>query len=144
MQVLPGRPTIVLDAAHNPHAAVALAGALATMGFHPQTYAVFAALADKDVEGIARLLAGTIDRWFEGTLKGPRAQAADALRARLVDAGVAAAAIEVHADVASALAAARSRAGEADRIVVFGSFLTLAAAREALAASGTTPGAVLA
>ena len=121
MQVLPGRPTLVLDAAHNPHAAAALASALSTMGFHPETYAVFAALADKDVEGIARALAGT-SRWFIGALAGARAQTAESLRTRLTAAGVAAEAIEVHTDIAHALAAARSRAGEADRIVVFGSF----------------------
>jgi dihydrofolate synthase/folylpolyglutamate synthase len=140
MQVLPGRPTLVLDAAHNPHAAAALASALSTMGFHPETYAVFAALADKDVEGIAQALAGTFSRWFIGTLAGARAQTAESLRARLIAAGVAADAIEVHTDIAHALAAARSRAGEADRIVAFGSFLTLAAARAALAQSNATPG----
>ena len=110
------------------------------MGFHPETGAVFAALADKDVEGIARAVAGTFSRWFVATLPGPRAQAADGLRDRLVAAGVPAAAIEVHADVAAALAAARARASEADRIVIFGSFLTLAAAREALASSRALPG----
>jgi dihydrofolate synthase/folylpolyglutamate synthase len=56
------------------------------------------------------------------------------LRARLIASGVAPQAIETAPDIAAALAAARARAGEADRIVVFGSFLTLAAARAALAA----------
>src|SRR6185436_8556201 len=44
-QVLPGRPTRVLDVAHNPHAARALADALGSMGYHPRTLAVFAMLA---------------------------------------------------------------------------------------------------
>jgi dihydrofolate synthase/folylpolyglutamate synthase len=48
-QVLPGRPTIVLDVAHNPHAARSLAATLASMGRFPRTIAVFGILADKDV-----------------------------------------------------------------------------------------------
>src|SRR6185312_1098112 len=42
LQSLPGRPSIVLDVAHNPHAARALAGALGDMGFFENTFAVFA------------------------------------------------------------------------------------------------------
>ena len=48
-QVLPGRPAIVLDVAHNPHAARALAATLGTMGYFPETLAVFGMLADKDI-----------------------------------------------------------------------------------------------
>ena len=53
-QVLPGRPAIVLDVAHNPHAARALAATLGAMGFFPATVAVFGILADKDVRGVDR------------------------------------------------------------------------------------------
>ncbi|MBS0321229.1 MAG: bifunctional tetrahydrofolate synthase/dihydrofolate synthase [Proteobacteria bacterium] len=134
MQVLPGRPTIVLDAAHNPHAAMALASALGTMGYHPQTFAVFAALADKDVDGIARAMAPRIDRWFVGALAGPRADPVRAQAARLRAAGIDGNVIATAPDVAAALAGARALATEADRIVIFGSFLTLAAARAALGA----------
>jgi dihydrofolate synthase / folylpolyglutamate synthase len=45
----------------------------------------------------------------------------------LVASGVAASAVRIFPDIASAYVAARDRAGEADRIVVFGSFLTVAA-----------------
>jgi dihydrofolate synthase/folylpolyglutamate synthase len=50
------------------------------------------------------------------------------LCAELERSGVAPAAIRRCEDVAAALAAAREQAGEADRIIVFGSFLTVAAA----------------
>ncbi|THA33436.1 bifunctional folylpolyglutamate synthase/dihydrofolate synthase, partial [Streptomyces sp. A1136] len=40
-QVLPGQPLVILDVAHNPHAAAVLAQNLDNMGFHPYTYAVF-------------------------------------------------------------------------------------------------------
>ena len=131
-QVLPGRPAIVLDVAHNPHAARALAATLGTMGYFPATLAVFGMLADKDVRGVIDAVAARVDRWFVATLPGPRGATAEAIRAELARAGIAASAIRACADVASALAAAREAAGEADRIVAFGSFLTVAAALAAV------------
>jgi len=142
-QVLPGRPTIVLDVAHNPQAARALGTALGAMGFHPTTTAVLAMLADKDVDGVIAALRERIDRWEVATLPGPRGATAEALRERLLASGVAAGAIRAHDDVARAYEAAAAAAAEADRIVVFGSFLTVAAAmargRPASAPAGTRP-----
>src|SRR4029450_10599817 len=48
-QIVPGRPTLVLDVAHNPHSVAALAANLDAMGFFPRTHAVFGAMADKDL-----------------------------------------------------------------------------------------------
>ena len=127
-QVLPGRPTIVLDVAHNPHAARALAEALGEMGYHPRTTAVFGMLADKDIDGVIAAIGSRVDRWHVATLPGPRGASGDELARRLGAAGVAAAAIRAFPDVASAHRAAVDDATEADRIVVFGSFLTVAAA----------------
>jgi dihydrofolate synthase/folylpolyglutamate synthase len=130
-QVLPGRPTVVLDVAHNPHAARAFAEALGTMGYHPRTTAVFGMLADKDVDGVIAAVGSRIDRWHVATLPGPRGASGDALQARLGAAGVAAPAIRVFPDIAAAFRAAVDGATETDRIVVFGSFLTVAAAMAA-------------
>jgi dihydrofolate synthase/folylpolyglutamate synthase len=127
-QVLPGRPTVVLDVAHNPHAAGALAATLRTMGYHRETRAVFGMLADKDIAGVVAAMRALVDRWYVATLPGPRGASAAAIAATLADAGVAPAAIRVHDDVAAALHAAREGIDEADRIVIFGSFLTVAAA----------------
>ena len=126
--VLPGRPTIVLDVAHNPHAARALASCLGSMGFHPQTHAVVGMLADKDVDGVIAVLRERVDRWHVASLPGARGASADQLRDRLVAAGVDETAIVTHSDVERAYEAAAAAAGEADRIIVFGSFLTVAAA----------------
>src|SRR5205823_5384172 len=63
-QVLPGRPMIVLDVAHNPHAARVLAASLGAMGFHPETYAVFGMYADKDIESVINAVKSRIDRWY--------------------------------------------------------------------------------
>jgi dihydrofolate synthase/folylpolyglutamate synthase len=97
------------------------------MGFHPETRAVFGVLADKDVDGIVDALRDLVDRWYVATLPGPRGASADAVGAALVAAGVEPASIRAYDDVAAADAAAREGAGEADRIVVFGSFLTVGA-----------------
>ncbi len=134
-QVLPGRPTIVLDVAHNPQAAQALAATLGEMGFHPRTFAVFAALRDKDVEGVVRAMAARVDRWFAAASPGARGIASDALRERIQRGGVPPGSIDESADVAAAFAKARDAATEADRIVVFGSFVTVAAVVAALAGS---------
>jgi dihydrofolate synthase/folylpolyglutamate synthase len=135
-QVLPGRPAVVLDVAHNPHAARMLAATLGAMGHFPRTIAVFGMLADKDVAGVIAAVAPRIDRWHATTLPGPRGASAAKLGALLEGAGIAAAAIRRFDDVASALAAARVEAGETDRIVVFGSFLTVAAALAAARPQG--------
>ncbi len=132
-EVLPGRPTTVLDVAHNPHAARALAATLGSMGFHPETIAVCAMLADKDMAGVAAALAPRIDRWFIAGLAGARGCGSQRLHDALLTAGVPPAAIRSFDTVAQAFGAARDAAGEADRIVVFGSFHTVAAAREFLA-----------
>jgi dihydrofolate synthase/folylpolyglutamate synthase len=128
LQVLAGRPVTVLDVAHNPQAAAALADSLASMGFHPQTWAVFAIMADKDIGSVIAALLPRVDRWYVASLPPPRGATAEDLRLRLEAAGVASAAIREFDDPGSAYRAAREAVAEADRIIVFGSFLTVAAA----------------
>ncbi len=128
LQVLPGRPVTVLDVAHNPQAAAALSDGLASMGFHPRTWAVFGIMADKDIDSVIAALLPRVDRWYIASLPPPRGATALDLRLRLEAAGVAPADIRDFADPASAYRAAREAVAEADRIIVFGSFLTVAAA----------------
>jgi dihydrofolate synthase/folylpolyglutamate synthase len=125
MQVLPGRPTIVLDVAHNPHAARALDDALGGMAFHPNTYAVFSMLRDKDIDRVITTLAHRIDHWFIAGLTGERGLSAAAMAERFAGLGLSAR-VTMTFDVASAYAAARERATPDDRILVFGSFHTVA------------------
>ncbi len=126
-QVLPGRPTTVLDVAHNPQAARAFAATLGDMGFHPRTIAVFAMLADKDIDGVVAAVAPRVDAWFVAPLPGPRGASAVRIAHAIEDAGVSAQSIHTFGDVQQAFAAAQERANEADRIAAFGSFLTVAA-----------------
>ena len=124
-QVLPGSPVVVLDVAHNPQAAGVLARNLSEMGFFPNTYAVFGMLRDKDIVGVCRALGGRVSTWYAATLGGPRgassAMVVDAIR----NSGAGGAVIECDAP-RSGYAAACNRAEEGARIVVFGSFYTVA------------------
>jgi len=130
-QVVPGRPLRVLDVAHNTQAARALADNLGAMGFHPETRAVFGIMADKDIDDVIGALLPRVDSWLVATLPPPRGASATLLRERLEAAGVAPAAIREFDDPVAAYRAARGASAEADRIVVFGSFQTVAAALSA-------------
>ena len=139
-QVLAGRPAVVLDVGHNPHAAAHLAANLDNMGFFPYTFAVFGMLADKDIDATISHLRSRVDHWLCVDLSGPRGSSAADLAARLRKAGVvpgegvdAERTISCFASPREAFSAAQERAGENDRIVVFGSFLTVA---DVLAARG--------
>jgi dihydrofolate synthase/folylpolyglutamate synthase len=128
-QVLAGRPTIVLDVAHNPHAAAALASNLDQMGFHPYTYAVFGAMSDKDIDGILKALGERVDHWIVCALPSARSATVEQLQGALQASGFrgdAEHSLSTAADPAAAYAQATGRAGENDRIVVFGSFYTVA------------------
>jgi dihydrofolate synthase/folylpolyglutamate synthase len=124
-QMLPGRPSVILDVAHNPQAARNLAANLADSGFAPDTHAVFGALRDKDLAGVVRAVSPRITRWHLATLGGPRGASAEQLAEVLAAVGVKAP-CDLHATPALAFDAARGQAGEADKIAVFGSFLTVA------------------
>jgi len=138
-QILPGQPAVILDVAHNPHAAAVLAQNLDSMGFHPYTHAIFGMLADKDVDGVVAKLGDRVDNWHCVSLPGPRGLDANDLAARVERTirqrrppDEPQAAVIAHPDAAQALAAVHGQAGENDRIVVFGSFLTVAAVLKAL------------
>jgi dihydrofolate synthase/folylpolyglutamate synthase len=119
-QVLPGRPQVILDVAHNVEAAQTLARNLAASGYAPETIAVCGMLRDKDIAGALRALAPRVTRWHLASLPGPRGATADELAVNL-----GAAAVERFSSPEAAFKAATARASEGDKIVVFGSFLTV-------------------
>ncbi|PPT75344.1 bifunctional tetrahydrofolate synthase/dihydrofolate synthase [Xanthomonas arboricola pv. populi] len=121
---------VLLDVGHNPQAARALADALGAQAHAGSTHAIYAALADKDVLGVVEAVAVQVDHWTLAGLDGARGQSAQALQARLQ--GSAAAQAACHADVAGALRAVLARATPGDRVLVFGSFHTVADALNAL------------
>ncbi|HEX6297708.1 MAG TPA: bifunctional tetrahydrofolate synthase/dihydrofolate synthase [Burkholderiales bacterium] len=123
-QVLPGRPQVILDVAHNVEAAGTLADNLAASAFAPETIAVCGMLRDKDIAGVLREMAPRITRWHLASLPGQRGATAEILESKLAE-GNARKPVSKHGSVSEAFAAALESAGENDKIVVFGSFLTV-------------------
>ncbi len=125
-QIVPGQPTLVLDVAHNPHAVAALALNLDQMGFFQSTHAVFGCMADKDLDAIITRMAHLVDHWHFTDL--PSSRAAKALDLQRLHAALCLATpgdVATHTSPQIALAQAVLRAGPTDRIIVFGSFLTV-------------------
>ena len=128
----------ILDVAHNPAAARSLAAQLAARQVSGRTIAVCGVLGDKDVEGIVKELQGAFDAWVIVGLQGARALPPDVLAERVGQVGVKVQAVA--ADVSAGCLAARELAQNGDRIVVFGSFLTVGPALALLSGgSGFSP-----
>jgi dihydrofolate synthase/folylpolyglutamate synthase len=125
LQRLGASPEVVADVAHNPQGARSLA---AWLEANPRpTVAVFSALADKDIEAVVAILRPHVAAWHLGPITdaGPRGLSVGELEGRVRAAG--ATAVSAHASLAEALAAACAAAGPAGRVLVFGSFHTVAA-----------------
>ncbi len=123
-QFVPGRPQLILDVAHNPHAARTLAQNLT--GLPPaRTFAVFAMLKDKDIVGVVHALDVQVDVWCVAGIDAPRGATASELEQVLRQTPVRGEVIAA-ASIAGALQEASNRAGENDRIIAFGSFYTVA------------------
>jgi dihydrofolate synthase/folylpolyglutamate synthase len=123
-QIIGRQPLQVLDVAHNPHAARALAANLADLPPGGRVIAVCAMLADKDVAAVIQALKAHIQHWHVAGLDMPRGLDAASLANLLKGADCA---CEQHTSVAQAWRAACVEAGPADTIVAFGSFHTVAA-----------------
>ena len=142
--VLPGRcqtlvtkhGTIVLDVAHNPAAAGRLASALADTRNEGRTHILFAMLADKRVEQFADILAAQVDGdWWLPQLQVQRAAAAVDVAA-LLAAKEQAGNVHLMPSVEDALAQGLARMDPRDRLVVTGSFYTVAEAMHSLLQRG--------
>jgi len=122
-QVLAGKPTIVMDVAHNPHASATLAQSLDKMGYHPYTFAIFGAMADKDIDGVLKPMMDLVDYWYCTDLSTARAAKGIDLAKQIRLLGKEA---EVFSGAGSAYQIALDNAGDGDRVVIFGSFYTVA------------------
>ena len=101
----------------------------ATWAIFPYTYAVFGAMGDKDIEGIVNQVKGEVDHWNVTALPTPRAASTATLAASLREAGVIDgpdSSVTQFETPAAAFQDAIKRASENDRILVFGSFYTVA------------------
>ncbi|HEU4731827.1 MAG TPA: cyanophycin synthetase [Kofleriaceae bacterium] len=130
---LPGVPRVILDGAHNPHGAAALAEALRERGDRPVL--VIAVSADKDVAAIAAAIAPAVRAVIATRYQQDRAMDPAQLAA-VFHAGAAGMAVGSAPDLAAALAAA---AGHRETIVIAGSLFLVGEARTLLLGAPTDP-----
>jgi dihydrofolate synthase/folylpolyglutamate synthase len=126
-QVIPGPVQMILDVAHNPHGARRLAEALGDRPCRGQTHCVIGLLDDKDAGGVVKALSAEVDHWYPAGLDTDRGLASGALVSRIEDL-LDADRLHPCDTVGEAIQAARHAAREGDRIVVCGSFHTVAQA----------------
>lgn len=138
-QVLPGRPVVVLDVAHNPHAAKALVDSLTAMKMRGKTIAVFSMLRDKDIGGVIDTVKSQIDHWCVAQLDSLRAAPVEVIERHLREAGASPRTTRCET-IAAAYARACGMATEDDKILAFGSFYTVAAVMRASSARGGLTG----
>jgi dihydrofolate synthase/folylpolyglutamate synthase len=131
LEVVGHGPTVVLDGAHNPAGAEALAEALGEFFRWERLHVVLAVSANKDVEGVVRPLAAIADV-VQATRNDSVRSAEPEDVARVVRAA-GSATVEVSPSVADALGAARAAAGPGDLVLVAGSLFTVGDAKRALA-----------
>lgn len=126
-QILADNPLVIVDVAHNEQSAGALRDLLHDQPVAGKTLAVIGMLSDKAVSEVLQTLSAEVDCWFSAGLSVTRGLPAK---------NMAQAVREMHADVklsasdsvAEACATARAEASKSDRIIVFGSFYTVAEA----------------
>ena len=120
LQLLGIAPTVIVDAAHNPHGAAALAQALEDSFDFDEWGVVLGILSDKDAAGIVSVLAPAAAHVFATAPESDRASDADAIADLVEQAGHRA---TVHPSLAEAADAAREWAASSDRraVVIAGS-----------------------
>ncbi len=136
---LPGRfqqvgesPRLILDVAHNPHAAGYLAGKLSDLPRQGgKVRAVIGMLLDKDIAGTLDCLKPQVDVWYCAPLEGPRGADVAALTEHLPEAFS-------FTNVVSAWKQAMQDAESQDIVIVCGSFHTVAHVMAALDTGNTS------
>ena len=131
LEVVGHEPAIVLDGAHNPAGAEALAVALGEFFRWERLHVVLAVSANKDVEGVVRPIAANADVVY--ATRNDSARSAEPEEVARVARAASSATVEVSPSVADAIAAARAAAGPGDLVLVTGSLFTVGDAKRVLA-----------
>lgn len=124
-QIVGENPLLILDVAHNPHAAAYLASRLAALPKNGKVRAVVGMLSDKDIGGTLNHLKPLVDEWYCAPLEGPRGATAEQLAEHLDH-------CRQFTDVADAWRQAMAVSAKQDIVIVCGSFHTVAHVMEAL------------
>ncbi|MBK4765055.1 MAG: bifunctional tetrahydrofolate synthase/dihydrofolate synthase [Pantoea sp. Brub] len=118
-QIINQHPKIILDVAHNPHAANYLAARLISLRKIGKIHAIVGMLKDKDIQGTLCALEMQVDYWYCITLNCPRGAKGDQLSTYLVKS-------QVFSDIKNAWQTALKKLNTQDILLVFGSFYTVA------------------
>jgi dihydrofolate synthase/folylpolyglutamate synthase len=129
LEVAGRSPAIVLDGAHNPAGALALARALGESFTWSRLHLVLAVSSNKDVDGIVTALVPLADACYAARNQSVRSLPAEQVAERIAAGGGRVADLGT---VEEALAAARDAAAPGDLILVTGSLYTVADAHRAL------------
>jgi dihydrofolate synthase / folylpolyglutamate synthase len=132
LEVMARSPLVVVDGAHNPAGAEALARTLAEAFTWDRMHVVVAISSNKDVDGVVAALGPIADVWYAASNRSVRSFPAEHVAGRIAEAGGRVADLGT---VEEALAAARDAAAPGDLILVTGSLYTVADARRALGGS---------
>lgn len=126
LELRQGPPKVLLDVAHNPHAAAFLAQHIRSVYPDHRIYAVVGMLHDKDIEGTLAELSGTVQQWFFADLAGPRGARAEQLAQALPqnEQAIAQTFTSVTGAFSAACAAAQQQSTET-LVLVCGSFYTV-------------------
>ena len=118
---------LILDVAHNPQAAQNLAATLDKEVCEGKTIAVLAMLGDKDYQQVIKVLSSSFTHWMLASSEGVRGLSSLELANQLALNGVAFNSVIEHDTPLHAFTQAVTMASKQDRIVVFGSFVTVGA-----------------
>ncbi|WP_145509506.1 bifunctional tetrahydrofolate synthase/dihydrofolate synthase [Yersinia rochesterensis] len=124
-QIVSEQPLLILDVAHNPHAARYLTDKLAKLPKQGKVRAVVGMLSDKDIGGTLACLSEQVDEWYCAPLEGPRGASAEQLAEYLAQS-------RQFSDVETAWRQAVQDAEPQDVVIVCGSFHTVAHVMAAL------------
>lgn len=127
LQHVAREPEVIVDVAHNAHAATQLAIYLKNQKKMGKTRAVFSILADKDLESVVSCLASVIDEWYVSALDHDRALPLNVMTSTMMqvpksDQNIL---LNDYIDINQALDAALANSKPQDRVVIFGSFLVV-------------------
>ncbi|MDC1026425.1 bifunctional folylpolyglutamate synthase/dihydrofolate synthase [Candidatus Thioglobus sp.] len=114
-----GNKTMILDVAHNPAAVKSL---VETLSENPvETVAIFSALVDKNIVDMVELASGSIKHWFLVPINAERSIKLKALKEKFVNSDSTTVCLNMSSAIEQSL-----KLEKVDRVVIFGSFYTIA------------------
>lgn len=126
-----GQPELIFDVGHNPHAVKALVSSLKTLPKPTSQKAVFSILKDKDIDTVLTMTHNVFNEWYIGGLPElPRGMSKAELAEKFAQRSIRD--IYLFDTVLEAWLAALSTSKDNDRIVIFGSFHTVAAIKHSI------------